>query len=126
MRVRARVVAVIVTQRSQGLREEQQILIDNNEDTGKAEDRGGEARLGGVEGGVGVRAAHLPCPVPACRGRSRPAEAGSDPHCEAESVRSRTERSLRGEEEGGGVRIRPGAAKTILLFHIIRSSPKAF
>jgi hypothetical protein len=33
-----------------------------------------------------------------------------------------------GEEDGGGVRSRPRAARTILLFHIIsaRSSPKAF
>jgi hypothetical protein len=28
-----------------------------------------------------------------------------------------------GEEEGGGVRIRQGAARTILLFHIIRARP---
>ena len=32
------------------------------------------------------------------------------------------ERGLRGEEEGGGVRSGPGAARTILLFHIISAS----
>ena len=32
-------------------------------------------------------------------------------------------RGLRGEEEGGGVRSGPGAARTILLFHIISARP---
>jgi len=32
-------------------------------------------------------------------------------------------RGLRGEEEGGGVRSRPGAARTILFFHIISARP---
>ena len=32
-------------------------------------------------------------------------------------------RDLRGGEEGGGVRIGPGAARTILLFHIISARP---
>ena len=33
------------------------------------------------------------------------------------------ERVLGGEEEGGGVRSRPGAARTILLFHTISVRP---
>ena len=33
------------------------------------------------------------------------------------------ERGLRGEEERGGVRSGPGAARTILLFHIISARP---
>jgi hypothetical protein len=38
--------------------------------------------------------------------------------------RSRTgEGSLGGEEEGGGVRSGPGAARTILLFHTISARP---
>ena len=32
-------------------------------------------------------------------------------------------RGLRGEEEGNGVRSGPGAARTILLFHIISARP---
>jgi hypothetical protein len=36
---------------------------------------------------------------------------------------SRTGRGLRGEEEGGGVTSGPGAARTILLFHIISARP---
>jgi hypothetical protein len=32
-------------------------------------------------------------------------------------------RGLRGEEEGGGVRSGPGAARTILLFHTISARP---
>ena len=32
-------------------------------------------------------------------------------------------RGLRGEEEGGGMRSRPGAARTILLFHTISVRP---
>ena len=45
-------------------------------------------------------------------------------HSGIEFGRSRTgEGSSGGEEEGGSVRSGPGAARTILLFHIISASP---
>jgi hypothetical protein len=49
---------------------------------------------------------------------------GSSLHSGIEFGRSRTGKgSLGGEEEGGGVRSGPGAARTILLFHIISARP---
>ena len=49
---------------------------------------------------------------------------GSSLHSGIEFGRSRTgEGCSGGEEEGGGVRSGPGAARTILLFHIISARP---
>jgi len=73
-------------------------------------------RSSAVAGGRACRRAHVVSPpsVPACCGRSRTAEAGSGPHCGA---------VFGGEEEGSGVRSGPGAARTILLFHILSARP---
>ena len=48
---------------------------------------------------------------------------GSSLHSGIEFGRSRTGSGLRGGEEEGGVRSGPGAARTILLFHIINARP---
>ena len=62
------------------------------------------------------------CLVLLCGGRY--GLGGSSLHSGIEFGRSRTgEGSSGGEEERGGVRSKPGAARTILLFHIISASP---
>ena len=66
------------------------------------------------------------CQVLVRRGRYGLGGVGSSLHSGIEFGRSRTdEGSSGGKEEGGGagVRSRPGAARTILLFHIISARP---
>jgi hypothetical protein len=58
------------------------------------------------------------------RGQVRFGECGSSLHSGIEFGRSRTCKGVfGGEEEGGGVRSGPGAARTILLFRIISARP---
>ena len=58
------------------------------------------------------------------RGQVRSGGWGSSLHSGIEFGRSRTgEGSSGGEEERGGVRSRPGTARTILLSHIITARP---
>jgi hypothetical protein len=58
------------------------------------------------------------------QGQVRFGGGGSSLHSGIEFGRSRTgEGSSGGKEEGSGVRSRPGAARTILLFHIISARP---
>jgi hypothetical protein len=57
------------------------------------------------------------------RGQVLFGECGSSLHSGIEFGWSRTRKGFGGEEEGGGVRSGPGAARTILLFRIISARP---
>jgi hypothetical protein len=63
------------------------------------------------------------CQVLVCRGRYGLGGGGSSLHSGIEFGRSMTSEVFGGEEEGGSVRSRPGAARTILLFHVISARP---
>jgi hypothetical protein len=63
------------------------------------------------------------CLVLVCRGGYCLGAGGSSLHAGIEFGRSRTRGVFGGEKKGGGVRSRPGSARTILLFQIVGAKP---